>query len=538
MTLQMKNRRILCVYAFVSFHVLGSINGNFIIERKIGDSDEIILLDKNKDPLDILAGGTFKDHRTCRADTNKGNIRRNIGLSSQDPGKKISCYTEGELQSECGSTNGNEFRTIPKHITQIPTRCSSAGWENIKIWGFKERDRLGWQELSNGEKRNIRLSSRALNFDNRRKLDGLLGVITYTCPNGNVYCDVLKFAGAAKYPLPYASSIDDLVKNLKQIDDGYPIGATPPTPGRNTRSPVTRDDESSNNSGLIIGIVFGIFVVIFAMVLAFFLYRRRKRSRRAKKQTLSPVYAKCEVDINSTNGEEESKLIHQYTDSNAYALPSNPQPEYREIEPEIRYSPRNNHVSMETPKQNNSHYVSATSTQTNSKQKGLEAEYQTPDIVPSPQNRITSEISITKDNITDEALDYSVPDKTGKSKSKNNTKNDTPYKEHSVGYSVPDKTGDSEWKDYTENVKESSPEYSVPGSSVDHVDSGAADDETTPLKGYSEPGQIIDNGKSDNDNDDDDDEVNYYSTPVTSETDALVRPNSALYAKVNKNTKR
>jgi len=440
MTLQMKNRRILCVYAIVSFHVLGSINGNFIIERKIGESDEIILLDKNKDPLDILAGGTFMDHRTCRADTNKGNIRRNIGLSSQDPGRKISCYTEGELQSD---------------------------------------------------------------------------------------------------PLPYANSIDGLVKNLKQIDDGYPIGATPPTPGRNTRSPVTRDDESSNNSGLVIGIVFGVFVVIFAMVLAFFLYRRRKRSRRAKKQTLSPVYAKCEVDINSTHGEEEeSKLIHQYTDSNAYALPSNPQPEYREIEPEIRYSPRNNHVSMGTPKQNISHCVSATSTQTNRNQKGLEAEYQTPDIVPSPQNRITSEISITKDNINDEALDYSVPDKTGKSESQNNTNNDTPYKERSVGYSVPDKAGDSERKDYTENVKESSPEYSVPGSSVDHVDSGATDDETAPLKGYSEPGQIIDNGKNDNDNDDDDGEVNYYSTPATNETDALVRPNSALYAKVNKNTKR
>ena len=84
----------------VCIHLLGIVHGNFIINRKVGESDEIILLDKNKDPFDVLAGGTFKDNRTCIDDSNKKKIRRNIAaLSSSSHSKKISCYSERELKT-------------------------------------------------------------------------------------------------------------------------------------------------------------------------------------------------------------------------------------------------------------------------------------------------------------------------------------------------------------------------------------------------------------------------------------------------------
>ena len=87
----------------VCFHLLGNIHGNFIIDRKSGaSSDEITLLDKKKDPSDVLLLGDLTNHHrenskkyTC---VSHAEGRRTIALSTRSVSKKTTCYTERELK--------------------------------------------------------------------------------------------------------------------------------------------------------------------------------------------------------------------------------------------------------------------------------------------------------------------------------------------------------------------------------------------------------------------------------------------------------
>uniref|UniRef100_A0A7M5UGM4 Uncharacterized protein n=1 Tax=Clytia hemisphaerica TaxID=252671 RepID=A0A7M5UGM4_9CNID len=327
-----------------------------------------------------------------------------------------------------------------------------------------------------------------------------------------------------------------------------------------TKSPMTDDAKYSNNNGLIVTIIVIIIViVILAMVLALLLYRRK----RAKEETITPIYA--QVDGNSPPVE--------YTELNTYALPSNHQPEYHDIEP------KNNRFSMKASTQNEEHdAIVVISTQSNPTNEELEPEYQTLEVSPSEKAGIISEKSQSNptyeelepeyqtlevspsekssmqseqgDTNGDDSIDPddSVPDKSGKPECEYSI-NDTHEKNSSEAYIALDKDGHSKSKSQNEeDIEESSdikgddiPEQeSSDGNKLktrDQIENAALDDESNLVTEYCEPGKIINNGKNDNDNGDDDDEVNYYSTPVTNETDASVRPNSALYAKVNKNTK-